>query len=676
MDQICGFIACKQGGYFSYIAHRIIVTWRLLKMDDGMNSNAKNSDGAGENDSTEIHSFEADVSKLLHLMVHSVYTEREIFLRELISNASDACDKLRYLAITQDGLLGDDTKFAISIVTDEASGHLTIVDNGLGMGRDELIENLGTIAKSGTQAFLDKIGDGEISERQIGQFGVGFYSAFMVADRIEVISRKAGEVDVWQWDSEGTGNFNITELDGGDDKAIARGTSIKLHLKEDAQEFLKAGMLQKIVRDYSDYVIFPIMLIDGDAEPRQINSGQAIWTRPKSEIKDNDYQEFYRHISGQFDDPSLRLHYRAEGRHEYSVLLFVPTMKPFDLYDPARKGAVKLYVRRVFITDDADLLPPYLRFMRGVIDSEDMPLNISREMLQNNQIVQSIRKAVTNRILSELKKCAAKDSEKYPGIWESFGSVLKEGLYEDPERRDDLFELARFRSSKSDELVTLAGYVEGMCENQTAIYYLVGDDIERLKSSPQLEGFRGRGVEVLLMHDPVDNFWVQSSVGFDGKPFMSITQGDVDLSAISPEDKSEINGEEPSVDIIRVVQSLKTLLEGAISDVQISKRLVESPACLVASAEGADLGLDKILNMRGEGSGILPVLEINGTHDLIAALASASSTASASAPGGGQRFEDLGWLLLDEARIVDGEKPVDPAKFAERLNRIVLGKYD
>ena len=513
-------------------------------MDDGMNSKAKNSDVAVEADGTETHSFQAEVSKLLHLMVHSVYTEREIFLRELISNASDACDKLRYLAITQDGLLSGDTEFKISIIADEASGSLTIIDNGLGMGRDELIENLGTIAKSGTQAFLDKLGDDEISERQIGQFGVGFYSSFMVADRIEVISRKAGEADIWQWVSEGTGSFDITELDGADDKAIARGTSIRLHLKEDAQEFLKAGALQKIVRDYSDYVTFPIMLIDGDAEPRQLNSGQAIWSRAKSEIEDNDYQEFYRHISGQFDNPSLRLHYRAEGRHEYSVLLFVPTMKPFDLYDPARKGAVKLYVRRVFITDDADLLPPYLRFMRGVIDSEDMPLNLSREMLQNNKIVQSIRKAVTNRILSELKKCAEKDSENYLGIWENFGSVLKEGLYEDPERRDDLFELARFRSSKSDEPVTLAGYVKRMRENQTAIYYLVGDGIERLKSSPQLEGFRGRDIEVLLMYDPVDNFWVQSSVGFDGKPFMSITQGDVDLSAISPEDEADIKSDE------------------------------------------------------------------------------------------------------------------------------------
>ena len=618
----------------------------------------------------ESHSFQAEVSKLLHLMVHSVYTEREIFLRELISNASDACDKLRYLAIKEDGLLGDDREFAISLDVDEEAQTLTIGDNGVGMGHDELIDNLGTIAKSGTQAFVDQLKEGENPGQQIGQFGVGFYSAFMVAKRIEVLSRKAGEEAVWAWSSDGLGSFTISKAESDDAMGITRGTSIKLFLKDDALEYLQSGILRRIVRDYSDYVTFPIILKDGEGEPSQLNRGQALWTRSKAEIEDNEYLEFYKHIAGQLDEPNLKLHYRAEGRHEYSVLLFVPGMKPFDLYDPARKGAIKLYVRRVFITDDAELLPPYLRFIRGVIDSEDMPLNISREMLQNNQIVQSIRKAVTNRVFNELKKTADKAPETYATIWDNFGSVLKEGLYEDPERRDDLFELARFRSSASDEVVKLSDYVARMPENQTSIYYLAGDDIERLKSSPQHEGFRGRGVEVLLLSDPVDHFWVQTAVGFDGKPFVSITQGDIDLSGIVKPDDSEEQDVAPSVDVAGLIQSLKTLLDGSVSDVQVSKRLVESPACLVASQDGPDLGLDKILNMRGEGGGLLPILEINAGHELVQAMAGDSAAKNKA------RFDDLGWLLFEEARVVGGEKPADPDRFAQSLNRIVLGKYD
>jgi len=631
---------------------------------------SKKSDVETPKGDGSTHDFQAEVSKLLHLMVHSVYTEREIFLRELISNASDACDKLRYLAIKEDGLLGDEKEFSISLEVDEDAKTLTVFDNGVGMNHDELIDNLGTIAKSGTQAFLEQLEDGENSGQQIGQFGVGFYSAFMVAKRIEVLSRKAGEDDVWSWTSEGTGHFTTARAEGDEASGINRGTLIKLYLKDDAHEYLDASKLRKIVRDYSDYVTFPILLKAGDDEPSQLNSGQAIWTRSKTDIEDHDYLEFYKHIAGQFDEPDLRLHYRAEGRHEYSVLLFVPGMKPFDLYDPARKGAVKLYVRRVFITDDAELLPPYLRFMRGVIDSEDMPLNISREMLQNNEIVRSIRKAVTNRVLSELKKTAEKDPDNYLAIWENFGSVMKEGLYEDPERRDDLYELSRFRVSTSDELVKLSDYVGRMPENQTSIYYLAGDDIERLKASPQLEGFRGRDVEVLLLADPVDHFWVQTATGFDGKPFVSITQGDIDLSAIAKSDGAEESVDAPDIDVAGLVQSLKTLLDGSVSDVQISKRLVESPACLVAAAEGPDLGLDKILNMRGEGAGLLPVLEINGGHDLVRAMAADSAKENKS------RFEDLGWLLFEEARIVGGDKPMDPDRFAQSLNRIVLGQYD
>ncbi len=646
----------------------------------------KNKTETEVKDPGEVHAFQAEVSKLLHLMVHSVYTEREIFLRELISNASDACDKLRYLAITEDGLLGEDSELVIRIRPDAQARTLTISDNGVGMDHSELVENLGTIAKSGTLAFLEAAGDDSASAQQIGQFGVGFYAAFMVASRIEVTSRKAGQDDIWLWTSDGIGGFETSriESDGGDG-ALNRGTSIKLFLKKDADEFLEPAELARIVSTYSDHVIFPVMLEgatgkggedgkDGaegaeeeESEARQLNSGQAIWSRPKAEIKEEEYSEFFRQNSGQFGEPDVTLHYRAEGRHEYSVLLFVPGMKPFDLYDPARKGGIKLYVRRVFITDDAEILPPYLRFMKGVIDSEDMPLNISREMLQNNQIVQAIRKAVSNRVISELKKIAEKDQEQYLGIWDRFGPVLKEGLYEAPERRDDLFELARFRTSKSDDWTTLKDYVANMRENQTDIYFLTGDDLERMRSSPQLEGFRDRGVEVLLLCDPVDNFWVQSAAGFDGKPFTSITQGEADISNIASEGGDDNKKPETNAEIAGLTDKLKKLLEEAVSDVQISKRLVESPACLVAPSGGPDLGLEKILNMRGEGAGLLPVLEINGSHEIIKALA------SEGAEGAAEKFEDLGWLLFEQARIIGGDSPRDPVKFAERMNRIVLG---
>ena len=520
-----------------------------------------------------IHSFQAEVAKLLHLMVHSVYSEREVFLRELISNAADALDKLRYEAVTDETLLADDSDLKITLETNPDAKTLTIRDNGIGMGEQELIDNLGTIARSGTKAFIEQLSatkpEGD-APQLIGQFGVGFYSAFMVADHVDVVSRRAGEDTAWLWQSDGAQGFSLDKAPEDAAQEVIRGTRITLHLKEDAREFLDAMRIEQIVRTYSDHISFPIMLKtparpededqedkqedqtdrtetstedkDGDTgakpatEERQLNDASALWTRPKSEITQDQYKEFYHHNAASFDDPALTIHYQAEGRHSFTALLFLPTMRPFDLYDPNRKGRIKLYVRRVFITDDADLLPSYLRFVRGVIDSEDMPLNISREMLQNNPIVGAIRKAVTNRVLNEIKKLAEKDAETFEKLWEDFGPVLKEGLYEDTERRDTLYDIARFHTSSGESWRTLKDYLTDMHENQTAVYYLTGENLEQLKASPQLEGYRARDIEVLLLADPVDSFWVTSALGFEGKPFKSITQGEADLSNIPVKD--------------------------------------------------------------------------------------------------------------------------------------------
>ena len=618
--------------------------------------------------------FQAEVARLLQLMVHSVYSERDIFLRELISNAADACDKLRYAAITKPELLADDPDLRITLDADAEAKTLTVTDNGIGMGRAELIDNLGTIARSGTRAFLEKADKNTSAPTLIGQFGVGFYSAFMVADKVEVVSRKAGSPQAHLWVSDGTGGFEVSKAPKDRAAGVARGTAITLYLKDDAQEFTQEGELARIVRAYSDHIPFQIDLVqpkDGEAERRQLNSGSALWTRAKSDIKPEQYKEFYHHMAGQFDDPALTVHYKAEGRHEYSVLLFVPTMRPFDLYDPGRTGRVRLYVRRVFITDEADILPPWLRFVRGVIDSEDMPLNISREMLQNNPIAASIRKAVTNRVLSEIGKCAEKDAEKFNTIWEAFGAVIKEGLYEDPERRDELFKSVRFKTTAGEGWRSLSDYIGALRPNQTAIFYLTGETEEQLRGSPQLEGFKARGIEVLLLSDPVDNFWVTTALGFDGKPFQSITQGDTDISAIPLVDTKakDTKDKKPVAEAGAMLTRLKTVLADAVSDVRISALLVDSPACLVAGDSGPDRGLNKLLEKQSGDSGELPVLEINDNHPLVKALvARVNSKAKAKQSD----FEDLGWLLLDEARLLDGMAPVDPARFSDRLNRLVL----
>jgi molecular chaperone HtpG len=633
-----------------------------------------------QNEPRESHQFQAEVSRLLHLMVHSVYTEKEIFLRELISNASDACDKLRYEAIAQPDLIGPDERLAIRIRPDKAAGTLTISDNGIGMDRGELIDNLGTIARSGTRAFLERVKETPEGASLIGQFGVGFYSAFMVADHIDVTSRKAGHEAANVWHSDGAGGFTITEATAEDAARLGRGTEIVLHLKDDAKNLLETWEIERIVRTYSDHILFPVELIepvaaeDGQAEgdkgsggPRQVNAASALWQRSKSEVKPEEYKEVYRTVTGNFDEPALTIHYKAEGRQSYAVLLFVPEQRPFDLYDAERKGRVKLYVRRVYITDDAGLLPAYLRFVRGVVDSEDVPLNISREMLQNNPMVGQIRKAVTTRVLSEIEQAAGKDAAKFEALWEAFGPVLKEGLYEDFERREQLLKLARFRSTQGSGWRSLADYVAALRPNQTAIYYLVGESLERLKASPQLEAARARGIEVLLLTDPIDNFWTAGAPGFEGKPLKSLTHGDVDLSLVPMLEDAK---PEPTADEAdkgaALIARLKTALGDKVSDVVVSKRLVESAVCLVAPNQGPDRGLDRLLARQERAVGLKPVLEVNITHPLVAAISRRMGAA------GDEEAADLSLLLLDEAHILDGETPADPARFTQRMNKLVL----
>jgi len=615
---------------------------------------------------TAVHTqpFQAEVSELLHLMVHSVYSETDIFLRELVSNASDACDKLRYEAIASPALLGEGDALKIRIIPNKQAATLTIADNGIGMERQELIDHLGTIARSGTKAFVSKLKEAKDGLGLIGQFGVGFYSAFMVAEKIVVVSRRAGESDVWTWTSSGGSGFEIARASDEEAARVARGTEIVLHLKDDAKKYLEAYEIERIVGAYSDNILFPIELVPEEGEPRQINSASALWQRSKSELTAEDYKKAYQQIASAFDDPAMTLHYRAEGRYSYAVLLFAPATKPFDLFEPNRKGRVKLYVRRVFITDDADLLPGYLRFIRGVVDSEDLPLNISREMLQNNPQLAQIRKAVATRVVSELESLADKDPENFAKIWDAFGAVLKEGIYEDFERREKLLALSRFTTT-SGEKRSLKQVIADFKPNQTEIYYLVGDSIERLKSNPRLEAATARGIEVLLLSDPVDAFWTSMPSEFEGKPLKSLSQGDLNLDLIPRvDDKDEANKEEPAADEGATIAVIKAALGERVSDVKASTRLTSSASCLVADSQGPSRELERILAQQNRAMKTKPILEINLRHPLVTAITKAQA--------GSKVVDDLSLLLLEQAQILDGELPEDPAAFAARLNRLVL----
>ena len=624
---------------------------------------------AADQSRSESRAFEADVAKLLHLMVHSVYSDRDIFLRELISNAADACEKLRYEAIANPALLGDDPKLRITLAIDADARRLIVEDNGIGMSHDEMVEALGTIARSGTKAFMERVeaAQGGEDATLIGQFGVGFYSSFMVAERVDVLSRRAGTDEAWLWSSDGKGTFTVSSALPED--APARGTRVVLHLMEDAKAYTERFKLQRIVKEQSGHVPVPIAIVEKPgAEPSEVADGAALWTKPRSDVKPEDYTDFYRSVAGQFDEPALTIHYRAEGRQEYTVLAFVPGSPRFDLFDADRKGRIKLYVKRVFITDDVDVLPRYLRFVRGIVDSFDLPLNVSREMIQDSPILTAIKKGVSGRVINEMERVAEKEPEAYGKIWENFGGVLKEGLYEDPERRDALLGLARFKTTASGGgWRSLKDYAAALRENQTAIYYLAGEDLARLEASPQLEGFRARGVEVLLLSDPIDNFWVTMGPSFEGKPFKSASQGAADLALIPRTDAKDEPAREADAATTDFIAFVKTTLGDAVLDVRASDRLTDSAVCLVAPETGIDRQLERLLAGAGRlKTAVVPILEINPRHELVVALAKLGDEEKALK-------EDAAHLLFDEARVLDGERPADARAFADRLGR-VLGR--
>ncbi|MQP64462.1 molecular chaperone HtpG [Niveispirillum sp. SYP-B3756] len=620
--------------------------------------------------SEERLSFQAEVSRLLDMVAHSLYSDKEVFLRELISNASDACDKLRYAAQTDAVLMEGDPDFKIRLVIDKDAGTLTVTDNGIGMNRQDLVDNLGTIARSGTSAFVKNLsGDDKKDVSLIGQFGVGFYSAFMIADKVDVYSTRAGEKHGWLWSSDGKGSFTVAESAD----APARGTRIVLHVKADEKDFLDELRLRSVVKKYSDHIAVPILLGE---ETESVNAASALWTRSKSEISEEQYKEFYHHVGHSFDDPWLTLHWRAEGVIEYTGLLFVPQQRPFDLFDPRRAHHVKLYVRRVFITDEAEgLVPPYLRFLRGVVDSEDLPLNVSREMLQHNPVLAKLKAGIVKRVLGDLNKKAADPDQAadYARFWDAFGPVLKEGLYEDFTHRDDLLKLLRFRTTASNgELVSLETYIGRMKEGQDTIYYITGEDAAALAKSPQIEGFRAKGVEVMLLTDPVDEFWLGSVREAQGKSFKSVTRGGADLSKIKGTDGEERKdeAEKPAEgDLSSLIALLKLTLGDAVKDVRRSERLTDSAVCLVADDGDMDIHLQRLLKQHGQlgaDADAKRVLELNPSHPLIRRLAE-----KAGQEGAADALEDAAYLLMDQARIVEGETLPDPVAFARRMASFV-----
>ena len=625
------------------------------------------SHGQEETATSETRAFQAEVGKVLNLVVNSLYSNKEIFLRELISNASDACDRLRYAAITTPSLLEEDPDLHITISVKKKARTIIIADNGIGMDHDELVANLGTIAKSGTAAFAEQLtGDSTKDVNLIGQFGVGFYSAFMVADRVEVSSAKAGEETAWKWVSEGTGEFSV-----GPTNRSTRGTIIELHLRKGESEFLDSNRLKEIITTYSDHVAIPIRLGKvGDDEAEKINNAAALWMRPRKEITEEQYAEFYHHVAHSFDEPWLTLHNKAEGRLEYTNLMFIPSAKPFDLFDPARKHGVKLYVKRVFITDDcSDLMPAWLRFVRGIVDSEDLPLNVSREMLQQNPVVSKIRTALVKRVLGELEKKASKTPEEFADFWNNFGAVLKEGIYEDASYRERLVKLLHFKSSAVEGLTTLSDYLERMKDGQKEIYYISGENLASLQNSPQIEALVARGIEVVFFDDAVDEFWTSVVQEFEGTKLLSVTRGDIDLSKFSSDEAQEKDKKTPEMEakIASLTGAFKLALGENVKDVRVSDRLTDSPVCLVADEGGMDVHLERLLKQQNQIQEISKrVLEINPGNDLIKSLAeiAAKRPSDPTLIGAAE-------LLLDLAKIIVGDVISDPAAFAKRLTAMM-----
>ncbi|MEO0366003.1 MAG: molecular chaperone HtpG [Pseudomonadota bacterium] len=618
----------------------------------------------GDSQQATTHGFQAEVKQLLKLMIHSLYSNKEIFLRELVSNASDALDKLRFESIGKPELLGDDTELRVTLDLDADAGTLTITDNGIGMSRDDAATNLGTIARSGTAEFLGKLGDDERENaRLIGQFGVGFYASFIVASEVTVESRRAdlAPSEAVRWISSGDGDYTLETIE-----RPLRGTSITLKLKQDESEFADRFRIQSLIRRYSDHIAFPVMMPSADEDSDEletINSATALWTRSRSDISDDEYREFYQHISHDFEAPVCWSHNRVEGKREYTSLLYVPARAPFDLWNREAPRGLKLYVQRVFIMDDAEqFLPLYLRFIRGVVDAADLPLNVSRELLQSTPGVEAMRSALTKRSLTMLKKLASDDAEQYASIWDTFGEVLKEGLAEDTANRETLVDLLRFNTTHSEgtaQRETLAQYVERMVDGQEAIYYLTAENHAAAKSSPHLEVFRKRGIEVLLLTDRLDEWAITYLTEYDGKSLQDVRRDGLTL----PEsDKDESADAEPAADE-SVVDRLKSTLSEVVSDVRASDRLVDSPACLVTAKDDLGQQMRRMLEAAGqEVPDSKPALELNLTHAMVRQMASIQDDA---------RFSDLAQVIVGQAQIAEGRLPSDPAAYVNTLNRLL-----
>jgi molecular chaperone HtpG len=628
----------------------------------------------------ETLGFQAEVKQLLQLMIHSLYSNREIFLRELISNASDACDRLRFEALNDGALFADDPELSICVDYDAAARTLTVTDNGVGMSRDEVIASLGTVAKSGTREFFAQLsGDQQKDAHLIGQFGVGFYSSFIVADKVTVLTRRAGEAPERgvRWESDGGGEFDI---ETGDQPT--RGTQVTLHLREGQDDLLSGTKLRSIIRRYSDHIAQPIRMKKEDwkdgkpeklAAEETVNQASALWARPKNEISDEQYREFYKHVGHDFDDPLAWTHARVEGRQEYTQLLYIPAHAPFDLWDRNARHGIKLYVRRVFIMDDAkQLLPTYLRFVRGVVDSNDLPLNVSREILQESKDIEAIRAGCTKRVLALLENLATNEKEKYTKFWGEFGRVLKEGLGEDFASREKIAGLLRFASThadSADETVSLADYLARLKEVQDKIYYVTAETFNAAKNSPHLEVFRKKGIEVLLLSDRVDEWVVGHLTEFQGKAFVSVAKGGLDLGALEDEAERKAGNEE-ATELKMLIDSIKSSLGERVKDVRVTRRLTESPACLVADEHDVSANLARMLKAAGQRvPDSKPILEINPKHPVVLRLKAED-----------KRFDDWAAVLLDQAILAEGGQLDDPARFVKRVNQLMLemseGKSD
>ena len=612
----------------------------------------------------ETFSFQTEVGQLLEIVAGSLYSNREVFLRELVSNASDACDKLRYATLT-DAKLAPAQALEITLKIDTKAKTLSISDNGIGMNHADLLETLGTIAKSGTGAFIEALkADEKDAPGLIGQFGVGFYSAFMVASKVEVLTRRAGEDEAWLWASDGKGSFTIEEA-----QRDLNGTTVTLYLKKDAKEFAEEARITHIIKTYSEHISFPVTLGE-----EALNAAEALWTLPAKDISEEEYTEFYRHNSHAYDAPWHVIHNKVEGTLNHTSLLFVPSTQPFDLFEAERKSHVKLYVNRVFISETTkDLVPAYLRFLRGIVDSQDLSLNVSREMLQTDPKLAKIKSQVSKKVLSELKKKAAKAPEDYAKFWENFGAVLKEGLIEDPSLRDRILEVCRFASTGEDALTSIIDYVSRMKEGQEAIFYIAGENAAKLAQSPHLEGYKAKGVEVLLLSDHVDEFWLQHITEFDGKPLKSITRGAADLDSVKAEEANPDIDKREDADLADLIAAIKVELGDAVKDVRPSKRLTDSPVCLIADDGDMDVNLERLLKRHGQlEHGTLRVLELNPKHPIIATLA---ERAKAEGAGDDDLLRDATHLLLDQARSVEGETPSDPSEFAKRMGTVMARAF-